>query len=324
MDKGVPLVSVVMPCFNAEHHLARSIASVQAQTFQSWELIAVDDGSMDATGELLANFVAEDERIQKSSQPNQGVSAARNHGLALARGAYVAFLDADDTWDAHFLEKLVVAMQGCTDAVLAYCGWQKLGLGGGRGKPFVPPNYETADKAETLFAGCRWPIHAAISKRQAVLMAGGFDTSLKNAEDYALWLRVGTSAPIVRVPEVLAYYHFHGDAQASSSKARAAFHHLRAQICYLDERPEFRRYLGRSRARALTVGNLLARGYECYWSRDLACARPIFRAVMKHGYGRLSDWKYMLPALLPESWHRRLLGMRDRVDQSSRARANNR
>lgn len=173
MDKNVPLVSIVMPCFNAEHHLALSVGSVQAQTFRSWELIAVDDGSTDATGELLANFAAEDGRIQKVSQPNQGVSAARNHGLTLARSAYVAFLDADDTWSVALLEKLVAAMQGCPDAVLAYCGWQNLGLEGGCGKPFVPPDYETSDKAETLFGGCRWPIHAAIAKRQAVLRAGG-------------------------------------------------------------------------------------------------------------------------------------------------------
>lgn len=312
MDKNVPLVSIVMPCFNAEPHLVHSVGSVQAQTFRSWELIAVDDGSTDATGELLANFAAKDGRIQKASQPNQGVSAARNHGLTLARGAYVAFLDADDTWSVALLEKLVAAMQGCPDAVLAYCGWQNLGLEGGRGKPFVPPDYETADKAETLFAGCRWPIHAAIAKRQAVLTAGGFDTSLKNAEDYALWLRVGTSAPIVRVPEVLAFYHFHGGVQASSNKARAAFHHLQAQGRYLDERPEFRHHLGRSRVRTLTVGNLLARGYECYWSRDLACARLIFRAVMKHGYGGWKDWLHMLPCWLPESLHRRLIALLDR------------
>ena len=64
------------------------------------------------------------------------------------------------------------------------------------------------------------------------------------------------------------------------------------------------------RIRMLTTGELLKRGYDCYWRRDLPAARRIFRAAMKQGYGTLKDWKYMLPAWLPESWHRRLIGLR--------------
>jgi hypothetical protein len=62
---------------------------------------------------------------------------------------------------------------------------------------------------------------------------------------------------------------------------------------------------------------LLQRGYASYWKRDLPAARKIFRAVMQQGYGTLRDWKYMLPALLPESWHRRLIGMLDRKTQTT-------
>lgn len=294
-----------MPCFNAATHLPESAGSVLAQTFDDWELIAVDDGSSDGTLTWLQ--AQTDTRIRPLSQPNQGVSAARNAGLAKARGTYVAFLDADDTWAPTFLEEMVVALKSRHDAVLAYCGWQNLGLPGGRGEPFVPPDYESAAKAETLFAGCRWPIHAALVRREAVLAANGFDPALKNAEDYALWLRVATSAPIVRVPGVLAFYHFHGGDQASSNKARAALHHLQAQQHYLAQHPDFHAALGKSRARELMLGELLKRGFACYWQRDLPAARKIFRAVMKQGYGTLSDWKYMLPAWLPESWHRKLI-----------------
>lgn len=304
-----PEISVIMPCYNAAAHLPASVGSVLAQTFADWELIAVDDGSSDATLNWLQ--AQTDPRLQILSQTNQGVSAARNAGLAEATGCYVAFLDADDTWDATFLERMLAALQDEPDAGLGYCGWQNLGLPGKRGKPFMPPDYENPAKAETLFAGCRWPIHAALARREAVLAAGGFDTSLKNAEDYALWLRVATSAPIVRVPEVLAFYHFHGGAQASTNRARAAIHHFHAQQRFLSERPAFLTRLGQRRARELMIGNLLARGYDCYWKRDLASARRIFRVVMKHGYGKLGDWKHMLPAWLPETWHRRLIGLHD-------------
>lgn len=301
----MPAVSIVMPCYNAARHLPASVGSVLAQTFADWELIAVDDGSTDGTS---AWFKAHpDARIRPLSQANQGVSAARNTGLAAARGRYIAFLDADDTWAEGFLENMLTGLQAHPDAVLAYCGWQNVGLPGGRGEPFVPPDYENAAKAETLFAGCRWPIHAALVKRDAVEAAGGFDPALQNAEDYALWLRIATTAPIVRVPEVLAFYHFHGAAQASSNKARAALHHLHAQQRYLAQHPGFHAALGPRRARELMFGELLKRGYACYWKRELAPARQIFRAVMKHGYGTLADWKYMLPAWLPETWHWKLL-----------------
>lgn len=303
------LVSIVMPCYNAAAHLPTSVGSVLAQTFPDWELITIDDGSSDTTLTWLQ--AQTDERIRPLSQANLGVSAARNAGLALARGRYVAFLDADDTWTTNFLATMVAALEASPEAVLAYCGWQNLGLPGGRGEPFVPPDYETAAKAETLFAGCRWPIHAALVKREAVLAANGFDPTLTNAEDYALWLNVATTAPIVRVPEVLAFYHFHGGAQASTDHARAALQHWQAQQQYLARHPDFIDALGAAHVRTLTSGELLKRGYACYWQRKLPAARQIFRAVMKQGYGTLSDWKYMLPAWLPESWHRWLIGRRD-------------
>ncbi|WP_018077010.1 glycosyltransferase family 2 protein [Thiobacillus denitrificans] len=305
-----PTVSIVMPCHNAAAHLPVSVGSVLAQTCADWELIAVDDGSTDATPAWLK--AQTDRRIRMLSQPNRGVSAARNAGLAVAQGRHVAFLDADDTWSPQFLEHMLTALESRSDAVLAYCGWQNLGLPGGRGAPFVPPDYENADKAETLFAGCRWPIHAALVKHAAVLAANGFDPALKNAEDYALWLRVATTAPIVRVPEVLAYYHFHGSSQASGDRARAALQHWQAQRDFLAAHPDFAATLGRARIRALTSGELLKRGYACYWQRDLPAARAIFRTVMKQGYGTLSDWKHMLPAWLPAAWHRWLINLRDR------------
>ena len=301
-----PSVSIVMPCFNAVRHLSGSVGSVLAQTFPDWELIAVDDGSSDATLAWLQ--ARSDRRIRCLNQGHQGVSAARNAALAVARGRHVAFLDADDTWATTFLEKMVAALQAHPNAVLAYCGWQNLRLAARRGEPFVPPDYENHDKAEKLFVRCRWPIHAALVRREAVLAAGGFDHTLRNAEDHALWLRVATSAPIVRVPEVLAFYHFHSDEQASSNKARTALHQLQVQQRYLESHPDFLRTTGKKRARELMLGELLDRGYASYWKNDLPAARAIFRAVMKQGYGTLRDWKYMLPAWLPETWHRWLIG----------------
>lgn len=300
-----------MPCHNAAAHLPLSIGSVVAQTFSDWELVAVDDGSTDSTLQQLKE--TQDERIRILSQANQGVSVARNTGLAAACGRYVAFLDADDSWSPAFLVTMLAALQRHEDAVLAYCGWQNLGLADERGQPFIPPDYEHDGKAEALLTGCRWPVHAALVKRESVLAAQGFDPELKNAEDFSLWLNVATDAPIVRVPEVLAFYHFHDGGQASSHHARAALQLRQAQMKFLGAHPDLSKRLGRKRIRELTLGKLLGQGFERYWKRDLPAARQIFRVVMTQGYGTLKDWTYMLPAWLPEQWHRWLIGLRDRA-----------
>lgn len=310
-----PTVSIIMPCYNAIAHLPRSVDSVLAQSCADWELIAVDDGSADATLAWLQGQT--DVRIQACTQRNQGVSAARNIGLARARGRYVAFLDADDTWHPHFLERMRTALDARRDAVLAYCGWQNLGLPGGRGEPFIPPDYETPGKAEALFAHCRWPIHAVLARSDALRATQGFEPGLATAEDFALWLELAIPNPIVLVPEVLAHYHFHGGGQASSDKARAAINHWQVQRRYLQRHPERFAGLSRERLRMLTDGELLFRGYESYWKRDLAAARIIFRAVMKERYGTLRDWKYMLPSLLPEVLHRWLIRTIDRKEARS-------
>jgi glycosyltransferase involved in cell wall biosynthesis len=296
-----------MPCFNASAHLELSIGSVLAQTHEDWELVAVDDGSRDDTWAQLQRFGQTDPRIRCFSQTNAGAAAARNHGLRQARGRLTAFLDADDTWDPAFLEVMDGALAGQPDESIAYCGWQNLGLPGGRGAPFVPPEYEDANKLESLLGGCRWPIHAAMVATRIIREAGSFDENLSSCMDYDLWLRIGSTCRLIRVPQVLAYYHHHGGEQITSNRARIAINHLRAQQKYLVAHPEAVRELGDRRVRELTDGELMRRGFECYWKRDFPSSRTIFRAVMKRRYGGLRDWKYMLPALLPESVHRLLV-----------------
>lgn len=312
-----PAISIIMPCYNASSHLSTSVGSVLAQTRADWELVIVDDGSTDASWTALQALAAADPRIRVFHQANAGAAAARNLGLRQARGPYTAFLDADDTWDHEFLAALSAALDHDSDAGIAYCGWQNLGLGGGRDAPFVPPDYENEGKVESLLGGCRWPIHAALVRSQLIRDGGCFDETLSSCMDYDLWLRLGTAHRLVRVPRVLAYYHHHGGEQITRNRARIAINHWRAQQKYLRAHPDVSRHLGKRRLRELTDGELLKRGYASYWKRDLPAARAIFRKVMQRGHGTLKDWIYMLPAWLPESWHRRLVASRERNTQAT-------
>ena len=312
-----PKVSIVMPCYNAAAHLLASVGSVQAQTHIDWELVIVDDGSTDDSWLVLQKLAHADSRIRVFQQPNAGAAAARNHALQEASGVYAAFLDSDDTWHPEFLEAMTATLDANPDAGIAYCGWQNIGLGKGRDEPFIPPEYENSGKVEALLGGCRWPIHGALVRTHIIKDAGCFDENLSSCMDYDLWLRLGTTHRLVRVPRVLAYYHHHGGEQITRNRARIALNHWRAQRKYLRANPDVIDALGKNRTQQLTDGELLHRGYVCYWKRDLSSARRIFRAVMKQGYGTLSDWRYMLPAWLPESWHRRLIALCDRNVQNT-------
>ncbi|MCW9058141.1 MAG: glycosyltransferase [Gammaproteobacteria bacterium] len=303
------LITIIMPCYNASATIRDAIASIQCQSLSDWELIVVDDGSSDDSPALVRAIG--EPRLRLFTQPNQGSAAARNHGLRHAAGRYIAFLDADDSWSREFLEKMLHALEARDDAVLAYCGWQNLGIEGGRGKPYIPPDYEPLDRSEVLLGGCRWPIHGVLVRHRAIEEAGGFDERLQASVDYDLWLRVAPRGKLVRVPEVLAYYHHHEGEQITKNKLSVALNHWRAQNKYLEQHPDEARRLGRKRVRELVQGELLRRAYTCYWNRDLATARALFRMVMRAGYGRPRDWVYMLPALLPQSAHAWLLRKRD-------------
>jgi glycosyltransferase involved in cell wall biosynthesis len=102
-------ISIIVPTFNAEKYLMDTIQSVVAQTFTDWELLIIDDGSNDCTASLVGGF-SSDKRIRYYFQPNAGVAAARNHGLRIANGDYLSFLDADDYWFPTNLEKKVAVL----------------------------------------------------------------------------------------------------------------------------------------------------------------------------------------------------------------------
>jgi glycosyltransferase involved in cell wall biosynthesis len=308
-------ISIIMPCYNAEDHLAKSISSALTQTYNNIELIVVNDGSTDRSLEILKEI--DDSRLRIISQPNKGVSSARNRGLGESRGDYVAFLDADDTWHPHFLELLHCGLRAESEAVLAYCGWQNVGLSGRLGNPYIPPDYEEEGKVEHLLRTCPWPIHAALTLRSALEHAGGFDERFSHSEDYKLWLRIAMFNKIARVAKVLAFYHFHGGQQASRDRIHSVRDHWLVQGEFLQEHPEIFQQLGTHRVRQLTHGELLRRGYISYWDRDLETARQIFRIVMKMGYGSPRDWKYMLPALLPFSLHQALIRIMGRSREVS-------
>jgi len=301
-----PVISVIIPCFNNAATINRSVSSALGQGYDSVEVILVDDGSTDNSRIIAFDLSDKDSRLKVITQENRGPGPARNRGLKEARGEFVAFLDADDYWDANCLGKLYAVLVSSA-ADLAYCGWQNLGKDGKGGEPFVPPDYAGVDKVGLLLGGCRWPIHAALTRKAAIDEVGGFDEQWTSCMDYDLWLRLASTRMIVRVPEVLAYYVHHDGEQITKNRMRGAVNHWKIQQEFIRRNRDCVKRIGRKRLRELTYGELLRRAYISYWGRDLEVAQGLFRLVMKGGYGSLKDWKYMLPALLPSKWYRDLI-----------------
>ncbi len=308
MSGKAPEVSVVIPCYNAEAFVAEAVGSALGQVGVRHEVIVVDDGSTDASAEILAGF---GDRITLIRQENRGEGGARNRGLKEAQGRFVAFLDADDWWSPTFLREMLHALMD-SGAGLAYCGWQNVGISGPRAEPFVPPEYEGDNKLFALLENTRWPVHAALVDLALAREIGGFATDLRYCADFLFWLEVGVRTRIVRVPKVLAYYRHHRPDHLSTARADWALAHLEVQKRFLRRHPELRDRLGRAGVRRALYGELRRRAYVAYWGRDLRSARRLFRRLLAAGYLRRGDLRRMLPSLLPETMHQWMVGMADR------------
>lgn len=118
-----PMVSVIVPVYNVERFLAQCLDSVLGQTFKDFEIVCIDDGSTDASSEILQQYAKRDSRIVAVRQENAGLSAARNAGMRLARGTYIAFLDSDDYLASDMLEKTVATAEETGAEIVIFDYW---------------------------------------------------------------------------------------------------------------------------------------------------------------------------------------------------------
>lgn len=142
-------ISVIIPVYNMEQYIEKSVRSVTNQTWQDLELIVVDDGSTDATGEILRRLANEDARIRVVHRKNGGVSAARNTGLAEASGEYVAWLDGDDWMEPTALKRLMQAIEE-NGASMAACNYDNVARSGAREQRYTQSENEIISGPDAL------------------------------------------------------------------------------------------------------------------------------------------------------------------------------
>ncbi|QKJ30434.1 glycosyltransferase [Mucilaginibacter mali] len=216
-----PLISVIMPAFNAEKHMAESVETVINQTYQNWELIIVNDGSTDSTGAIAQQYALADKRIKLINQQNKKLSAARNTGIKASTGDWIAFLDADDLWVTDKLEKQIDIINTNPDIGLVFSDGYIFNDGDmNTDFPYgaVSGRFTGVQMYKRLYQGNYVPILSVLVKKTHLDKAGWQDEQFVACQDWDYWLRLaGNDVIFYGMPDRLFYYRRHGNNMSNDS-----------------------------------------------------------------------------------------------------------
>jgi glycosyltransferase involved in cell wall biosynthesis len=203
----MPCFSIVIPVYNKEKFVAKTIESVLSQTFTDYEIIIVNDGSTDQSEAKISTF--RDNRIKYYSKKNEGVALARNFGIEKATADYICFLDADDYWYPNFLETMqryslelseqkvfaaAIEIETKSKSIPARYSIEST-------SDFEIVNFFNASQKECVLWTSSVCIHKSVFEK-----VGDFDTKIKHGEDTELWIRIGLQFPVVFIRKILARY----------------------------------------------------------------------------------------------------------------------
>ncbi len=216
-----PLVSVIIPAYNAAVFIGETLTSVFDQTYSNYEVIVVNDGSadMDELEKVLAPFR---DRLIYLEQENKGPSAARNNAIGKARGEFVAFLDSDDTWLPNYLEEQIKLIRSEPASDMVYSDALLFGDGPLSGRRFMEcaPSVGPVTFESLLLYQTSVITSGTVVRRQSVIDAGLFDERFIRCEDFDLWIRLAhRGARIGFQEQVLARHRTHGASLAANEIA---------------------------------------------------------------------------------------------------------
>lgn len=211
------LVSIITPSYNSEKFIAQTIESVLAQSYPNWEMIIIDDLSQDKSTEIIKKYMLHESRIKfVSLDKNSGPAIARNRGIEEAKGRYIAFLDADDIWLPHKLERQITFMSQY-DLAFTYSSYHLIDEENNNLGTFTTKEYvRYTDLLKTCSIGCLSAIYD-VKKLGKVYMP-----LIRKRQDYGLWLKILREVKETRgILEPLAVYRILKNS-VSSNKLKAA------------------------------------------------------------------------------------------------------
>lgn len=211
-----PTLSIILPAYNAEKYIAEAIESVLKQEYKDFELLILDDGSKDDTADIIKTFV--DTRIRYiKNEKNIGLIQTLNKGISLAQGIYIGRIDADDIWhNTHKISLQIEYFNTHPDTILVGTSAIAIDQNGNTLFDMHYPSVEQKIK-KTFLAGNPFIHPSVIFLKEAAVKAGGFLTEDLHAEDYSLWLRLGTMGHIDNIGLPLMKYRIHGTGVSQSN-----------------------------------------------------------------------------------------------------------
>ena len=214
-----PLVSIITPCYNAEDFIEETIQSIQNQSFTDWEWFIIDDFSEDASVSIIAAYAQNDARIKLLPlKKNSGAAVARNMGIALAKGKYMTFIDADDIWLPQFLEENIARIANSEGFLCASYEMYDATLKRKLGELIVPEQANYSDILKTNTISC---LTAFIDISR---LGKEFMPEIKYRQDMGLWLKYLKKIDRVEgIPQILAIYRIRKQS-LSSNKANLLKH----------------------------------------------------------------------------------------------------
>ena len=230
---GAPEVSVLMSCYNASRWLREAIDSVLAQTLRDFEFIVVDDGSTDETWNIIRSYRDRDERIVAISKKNTGLADSLNVGMAQARGAWIARLDADDLCEPARLQEQINFVRNHPDVVLLGTGFFEIDEQGRViTKQLYPSGHRELvrhlERLQRFF-----PHSSAFYRVDVVREAGGYNSRIRRAEDWRLWLELALRGKIACLPNPLVRIRMHSSQISLEDNGRRQLcDGTAATVCY--------------------------------------------------------------------------------------------
>lgn len=244
-----PTISVVIPAFNVEGTINETIDSIIHQTFSDIEIIIVDDGSTDQTPKIIASYL--DQRIRSVRQVNRGLAGARNTGIDLARGKYIAFCDSDDIWEAEKLDLHFDHLEANPTVGVSFCGSSLIDENGKFLKVSQQPKLKNITAADIFKRNPFGNGSVAVFRREALDVIAyrpkhetqrdwWFDESLRQSEDIDAWMRfaLGSDWKIEGIPGLLTRYRIQAQGlSANLEKQFASWARVRDKVA--DIAPRF-------------------------------------------------------------------------------------
>ncbi len=299
--------SVVIPLYNKEKSISKTLESVLRQTHKDFEILVVNDGSTDKSAEVVAELAKQDSRIRLLNKPNGGVCSARNMGIENAQYDYIAFLDGDDIWDEKYLTEQVRMITDFPKATMWGINFAEIENGtlarklvtglpdGFRG--YVENYFQMKGRVSDLFCSSSVVVYKAIFNK-----AGLFDERIKYAEDNDMWFRIIAISNVAFYDKFMVFYQFDAENRALKRKIELKYflpyYVDKYQQPYYIRNKVFYQWINRWSAQQIR---------KYYFSNDKEDQQDANLAIKKLDYSQLTK-KYTLLYKTPK-WLGKLFNM---------------